>query len=61
MATLRGDQAVLEQSKIREKQDHLINWVGELARVINKMALYTESLEERISELENPSQNVKLS
>jgi len=25
------------------------------------MALYTESLEERISELENPSQNVKLS
>jgi len=61
MAAYRGDQAVLDLSKQNEERDQLINWVSDLAKAVNKIARYAESLEGRITELENPNQNVKLS
>jgi len=63
MATMTFREMNLEHSKnvTKEEYDQLVNWVGDLAQAINKIARYTESLEERIIELENPSKNVRLS
>jgi len=61
MATLIGDVLVFKESNKKEiDSEHIINWVSDIAHTINKLTLYTESLEERIRKLENPDENLKL-
>jgi len=61
MATLIGDVLVFKESNKKEiDPEHIINWVSDIAHAVNKLASYTESLEKRIRELENPDENLKL-